>query len=145
MSYPYPQFYGGQPWQYQDQLSHKTADTILAKPNIRPVQKRYIEALLKSKRQVVAQSCDDFVEATIVHEMGHSLDSKVFRKYFKTSSNLDGLDIAESMEKYAGGISGYAVSQKEEYIAESFTAWWYGMTDELDPRLISIFEGAIKK
>ncbi len=21
MSYPYPQFYGGQPWQYQDQLS----------------------------------------------------------------------------------------------------------------------------
>lgn len=121
------------------------ADTILNKPGIRPNQKKYIEALVKSGRQVAAQSCDDFVEATIVHEMGHSLDSKVFRKYFKTSSNMEGLDIGVSMEKYAGGVSGYAVSTKEEYIAESFALWWYGMTDALDPDLVKIFEGAMKK
>lgn len=120
-------------------------NTILNKPGIRPAQKKYIEALVKSGRQVVAQSCDDFVESTIVHEMGHSLDSKVFRKHFKTSSNMDGLDIGVSMEKYAGGISGYAVSTKEEYIAESFASWWYGMTDALDPDLVKIFEGAMKK
>lgn len=121
------------------------ADTILNKPGIRPNQKKYIEALVKSGRQVVAQSCDDFVEATIVHEMGHSLDDKVFRKYFKTSSNMEGLDIGLSMEKHAGGISGYAVSTKEEYIAESFASWWYGNTDDLDPELVKIFEGCMKK
>ena len=121
------------------------ADTLLNKPGIRPVQKRYIEALVKSGRQVVAQSCDDFVEAAIVHEMGHSLDQKLFRKHFRSSSNMDGLDIGVSMEKYAGGISGYAVSSKEEYIAESFALWWYGMTDPLDPDLANIFEGAMKK
>lgn len=121
------------------------ADTLLNKPGIRPTQKKYVEALVRSGRQVVAQSCDDFVEATIVHEMGHSLDSKVFRKHFKTSSNMDGLDIGVSMEKYAGGISGYAVSTKEEYIAESFVSWWYGNTDALDPELVKIFEGSMKK
>lgn len=121
------------------------ADTLLTKSGIRPQQKTYIEALVKSGKQVTAQSCDDFVEATIVHEMGHSLDSKVFRKYFKTSSNMEGLDIGISMERYAGGISGYSVSTKEEYIAESFASWWYGMTDALDPDLVKIFEGAMKK
>ena len=121
------------------------ADILLNKPGIRPTQKKYIEALIKSGRQVTAQSCDDFVEATIVHEMGHSLDSKLFRKYFRTSSNMDGLDIGISMEKYADGVSGYAVSTKEEYIAESFALWWYGMTEPLDPDLIKIFEGAMKK
>ncbi len=77
--------------------------------------------------------------------MGHSLDSKLFRKHFKSLANIDGLDIGASMEKYAGGISGYAVSTKEEYIAESFAAWWYGMTDICDPELVKIFEGAMKK
>ena len=121
------------------------ADKLLNKPGIRPTQKQYIEALVNSGRQVVAQSCEDFVESTIVHEMGHSLDNKVFRKYFKTSTNMDGLDIGASMEKYAGKLSGYAVSQKEEYIAESFAAWWYGMTDVIDPELAKIFEGSMKK
>lgn len=121
------------------------ADTILSNPGIRPTQKKYIEALVKSGRQVVAQSFDDFAESTIVHEVGHSLDDKLFRKHFKKSSNMEGLDIGASMEKYAGGISGYAVSTKEEYVAESFASWWYGETDALDPELVKIFERCMKK
>lgn len=121
------------------------ADTLLRRTDIRPAQKLYLEALKKSGRQVVSQSIDDFVEATIVHEMGHSLDDKIFRKKFKSLRNPDGLDIGLSMEKYASGISGYASSKKEEYIAESFCAWWYGMTDILDPELVKVFEGAMKK
>lgn len=121
------------------------ADKLLKDGNLRPVQRKYIEALAKSGRQCVSQSLDDFVEATIVHEMGHSLDDKVFRKAFKSMSNPEGFDIVASMEKYGAGVSGYAVSKADEYVAESFTAWWYGMTDVVDPGLAKIFKGAMKK
>ena len=73
------------------------------------------------------------------------LDFKIFGKQFKSLSNPDGLDIAESMEKYASGVSGYATSSKKEYIAESFTAYWYGMTDILDPELVAVFERMRKR
>lgn len=121
------------------------ADEILQKPNLKAVQRDYIESLVKSGRQCVAQSAEDFTECTIVHELGHSLDNKLFRKRFKTLSNPDGFDIRASMERYASNISGYATSTKEEYIAESFAAWWYGMDDIVDPELARIFMGSMKK
>jgi hypothetical protein len=120
------------------------ADRVLESPTLAPRKRAYIEALVKSGRQCISQSAPDFVEATIVHELGHSLDEKVFRKYFKTLSNKEGLDIQESMERYGASVSGYAVTLANEYIAESFTAWWYGMADILDPALVRIFEGALK-
>ena len=46
------------------------------------------------------------------------------------------------MAKDAGNISEYAVSTNAEYIAESFSAFWYGKTDILDPDLVKIFQGA---
>lgn len=106
----------------------------------------YIDALLNTKRQCVSQSYD-FVEGTFVHECGHALDDKLFRKRIIEAfggrisySNA----LSESRHTYGGGISGYAVADNQEYIAESFAAWWFGEGDKLDPVIRTIFEGAIK-
>ena len=117
----------------------KGADTLLGNSALREKQRVYIEALKKTGVQCFSQTAGlDFVEATFVHESGHLLDDKIFRKLFKEK----GFDISASMAKYAGNISGYAVSTNAEYIAESFSAFWYGKTDILDPELVKIFQGA---
>lgn len=109
-------------------------------------KRTYIEALLNTGRQCVSQSYD-FVEGTIVHESGHMLDDKLFRKTMKDiDSPLSKLsELTKSREKYGGKISGYAVASNNEYIAESFTAWWYGETEKIDPELVRVFEEAKKK
>ena len=105
----------------------------------------YIETLLRTKRQCVSQS-HDFVEGTFVHESGHMLDDKIFRKVMKETDSPLGKfgGLGDSRRKYGPNISGYAVSTDQEYIAESFTAWWYGETDILDPEVVYIFEEAKK-
>ena len=65
-------------------------------------------------------------------------------KAIKSFMKKEGFDVMESKEKYASNISGYATSDANEYIAESFCAWWYGEKDILDPELVKIFEGALK-
>lgn len=111
-------------------------------------KKEYIEALLRTSRQCVAQS-HDFVEGTFVHECGHMLDDKMFRKEIASvlgGTNITGAKLlAESRAKYGGGISGYAISSNQEYIAESFTAWWYGEGDKCDPVIVGVFERMMKK
>ena len=125
-----------------DDLLHTVlngVDTLLGKSGLRETQRIYLEALKKTGVQCFSQTAGlDFTEATFVHESGHLLDDKIFRKLFKEK----GFDISASMAKYAGNISGYAVSTNAEYIAESFTAFWYGKTDVLDPDLVKIFQGA---
>lgn len=114
-------------------------DALLRKQWLREKQRAYLEALRKTGVQCFAQTAGlDFAEATFVHESGHLLDDKIFRKLFKEH----GFDISASMGKYAGNISGYATSTNAEYIAESFSAFWYGKTDILDPDLVKIFQGA---
>jgi hypothetical protein len=107
------------------------------------MKRTHLEAVLRTGRQCVSQSYD-FVEGTFVHESGHMLDDKLFRKVMKaTDSPLSKMNaIGESRAAFGGGISGYAVTDNNEYIAESFTAWWYGETDKLDPELVRIFEEA---
>lgn len=106
----------------------------------------YIDALLNTKRQCVSQSYD-FVEGTFVHECGHALDDKMFRKKmieaFGGSVKYNDA-LSESRHAYGGNISGYAVADNHEYIAESFTAWWFGEGDKIDPAIKAVFEGAIK-
>ena len=78
------------------------------------------------------------------------LDDKVFRKIYDTVFGTTGVfegalkAISESRMKYGVNISGYAISNNHEYIAESFCAWWYGETDILDPAIIKVFETAMK-
>ena len=113
-------------------------------------QKRlYVETLLRTGRQCVSQSYD-FFEASIVHEGGHMLDDKVFRKIYDTIFGTSGVYngagkyIAESRMKYGINISGYAIANNQESIADSFCAWWYGETDILDPAIVKVFETAMK-
>ena len=112
-------------------------------------QRTYIETLLRTGRQCVSQS-HDFVEGTFVHESGHLLDDKVFRKVYGDvfgtgeSSHKAAEAISESRMKYGVNISGYAVANNQEYIAESFAAWWYGETNILDPNMIRMFERVLK-
>ena len=125
-----------------DDLLHTVLDGIdilLEKPALKEKQRVYLKALKKTGVQCFSQTAGlDFAEATFVHESGHMLDDKMFRKMYKEK----GFDVSASMAKYAGNISGYAVSSNAEYVAESFTAYWYGKTDILDPDLVDIFQGA---
>ena len=77
----------------------------------------------------------------MIHELGHYLDDRIFTKARKEI----GFDLSVSFEKYSGKISAYATSNKQEYVAESFAAWWKGESDVLDPELVKIFEGSKKK
>ena len=99
---------------------------------------RYLEALKRTGRTNVF--APDAYGSTI-HEMGHYLDDQIFRKAFKEK----GFDLSASFGKYSGGISGYATATQQEYIAESFAAYWKGETDILDPDLVDIFKGLRKK
>jgi SPP1 gp7 family putative phage head morphogenesis protein len=98
----------------------------------------YLKAMKKTGRSNVYMA-DAY--GTTIHEMGHYLDDSLFHKMFSES----GFDLHESFSMYSGGISGYATSSKQEYIAESFAAYWKGETDIIDPDLLKIFEGAKKK
>ena len=112
-------------------------DTAIAKT--KPgVSLRYLEALKRTGRTNVF--APDAYGSTI-HEMGHYLDDQIFRKAFKEK----GFDLSASFEKYSGGISGYATATQQEYIAESFAAYWKGETDILDPDLVDIFKEMMKK
>ena len=108
-------------------------------------KREYVETLLKTGRQCVSQSYD-FVEGTFVHEAGHMMDDKAFRRIMKEMDSplAKGSGLAESKAKFAKNISGYATATQQEYIAESFAAWWYGETDILDPELVKVFERAKK-
>ena len=99
---------------------------------------RYLEALKQTGRTSVF--APDAYGSTI-HEMGHYLDDQIFRKKFKEK----GFDLSASFEKYSGGISGYATATQQEYIAESFSAYWKGETNILDPDLVNIFKETRKK
>lgn len=111
-------------------------------------KKDYIETLLRTGRQCVSQSYD-FVEGTFVHECGHMMDDKIVRREliqtFGGSNVRYGDMLAESRAKYGGQISGYAISDNQEYIAESFAAWWFGEGEKCDPMIVDVFERLVKK
>lgn len=102
------------------------------------VQLRYVEALKATGRTNVNEP-DAY--GSMVHELGHYLDDRVFKKAEKET----GFDLSASFEKYSGKISAYATSNKQEYVAESFAAYWNGEEDILDPELVKIFERGKKK
>ena len=94
--------------------------------------RRYIKGLKESGRSNVDVSpYGDFV-----HECGHYLDDTLFSKHYKEF----GIDLDASYEKYSSTISGYATANKHEYIAESFTAYWVGERERVDPDLVGLFE-----
>lgn len=111
-------------------------------------KREYLQALLTTRRQCVSQSYD-FVEGTFVHECGHMLDDRMFHRALVEAFGGESFGfsdlLADSRHKYGGGISGYAIADNHEYIAESFTAWWFGEGDRIDPVIRSVFEGMVRK
>lgn len=100
-------------------------------------QLEYAEALKASGRSNVS-GADPY--GTMVHEIGHYLDDMLFRKEMKAR----GFDLSDSYASYSKNISAYAAETVNEYVAESFAAYWKGERDRLDPDLIAIFEGTRK-
>lgn len=87
-----------------------------------------IERSKVSGRATVPES----IEEAIHHELGHMMERKVYQ-----SPLWD--DVVADMPKYADKISGYAGSDKSEYVAESFASYLKG--EKLcDPNLVRIFE-----
>lgn len=97
------------------------------------LQLRYLKALKNTGRTNVFEP-DAY--GTTIHELGHYLDDQIFTKAAKES----GLDMAESFNNYSGKISAYATSSRQEYVAESFSAYWKGEKDIIDPKLFDLFE-----
>lgn len=97
------------------------------------LQLRYLKALKNTGRTNVFEP-DAY--GTTIHELGHYLDDQIFTKAAKES----GLDITESFNNYSGKISAYATSSRQEYVAESFAAYWKGEKDIIDPKLFDLFE-----
>jgi hypothetical protein len=79
---------------------------------------------------------DNITEA-LTHEFGHALEKQV-----KKHDLWD--KVEKDMQTYAPKISGYATTQKGEYIAESFASWQKG-EKFADPNLIKIFESLRRK
>ena len=99
---------------------------------------RYLEALKKTGRTNV--SPPDAYGST-VHELGHYLDDQLFRSAMKET----GFDLQKSFGTFSSGISAYATANTQEYVAESFTAYWLGEPEKVDPALIRIFQKVQKK
>ena len=56
-----------------------------------------------------------------------------------------GFDLQKSFGTFSSGISAYATANTQEYVAESFTAYWLGEPEKVDPALIRIFQKVQKK
>ena len=100
-------------------------------------QLAYVEALKASGRANVSGG-DPY--GTMVHELAHYLDDTLFRRVFKEA----GFDLRSSYEQFSVNVSASATESNQEYVAESFLAYWNGEADRLDPKLVEIFEGARK-
>lgn len=79
----------------------------------------------------------DNITDALTHEFGHALEKQIKKHELWENVKRD-------METYAPKISGYATTDKSEYIAESFASWMKG-EEYADPNLIKIFESLKRK
>ena len=81
---------------------------------------------------------DNSIEGMITHEIGHHLSyMPEINKALSAVQNTD-------WEEYARHLSGYANHSFGEYVAESWTAYYNGETNLVQPELVKIFEGLKK-
>lgn len=80
---------------------------------------------------------DNSLEGMITHEYGHYLSTAINPKADVVSKITDGM--GDHL------ISGYSQHNVREYLAESFTEYERGDRSKLDPAVIELFEGAIKR
>ena len=77
---------------------------------------------------------DDSIEGMITHEVGH------FISYGDSNKEFSEIAKGEDWKEYASTLSGYANASFGEYVAESFTAYFNGETDKLQPEMVKIFD-----
>lgn len=94
---------------------------------------KVLENSITSGRGTVPDNMEDIVN----HELGHCLE-----RFIKQADNYD--DIMANMEEFAPKISGYAVDNFNEYIAESFCSYKKG-EEIVDPELIKAFKELERK
>ena len=94
------------------------------------------EAYKAAGKSLVGNTPEDF----ITHEIGHHISyiGKVNKSLYDIQRNDD-------WRKYAKKLSGYANHSFGEYFAESFAAYCKGERSKLQPAIIDIFEGLLKK
>lgn len=103
------------------------------KSNMSPRALKVLENSVISGRGTVPDNMEDIVN----HELGHCLE-----RFIKQADNYD--DIMANMEEFAPKISGYAVDNFNEYIAESFCSYKKG-EEIVDPELIKAFKELERK
>lgn len=116
----------------------------LMKDMLEHPEKYDFNKLSKAARTVIENSkisgrgtVPDNITEALTHEFGHALEKQV-----KKHELWD--KVEKDMQTYAPKISGYATTQKGEYIAESFASWQKG-EKSADPNLIKIFESLRRK
>ena len=80
---------------------------------------------------------DNSLEGMITHEYGHYLSIAINPKADVVAKITDGM--GDHL------ISGYSQHDVNEYLAESFTEYERGNRSKLDPAVIELFEGVIKR
>ena len=81
---------------------------------------------------------DNSLEGMITHEIGHHIS-------YMTNINRELSQLQTSdWKEYAKNLSGYANHSFGEYVAESWTAYYNGDIEKVQPELIKIFDGLKK-
>ena len=92
--------------------------------------KEKAEQYLTAGRSLV----DESIEGMVTHEVGHVISFGEYNKEFADIGKND------DWKEYAVNISGYANSSYGEYLAESFTAYFNGEYDLIQPEVKDLFD-----
>lgn len=115
----------------------KSFDYVIANMDVLSgSQLEIAKAYEKAGRSLV----DDTINGMVSHEIGHHISymQDINRELAEISRN-------DEWKNYAENLSGYANHTFGEYVAESFSAYYKGETDNLQPEIITLFEGLRKK
>lgn len=96
--------------------------------------------LAKTYQKAGRSLVDSTVNGMVTHEVGHHIT-------YMPDINKAVAEIQKSdtWKEYAQELSGYANHSFGEYMAESFSAYYKGEEDKIQPELLKIFEGLRKK
>ena len=75
------------------------------------------------------------VEDMITHEIGHHISYMS-----EVNKELSAISKTDEWKEYASKLSGYSNRSFGEYVAESFSAYYNGERDKLQPQIIDIFD-----
>ena len=96
---------------------------------------RLLKVVIENAKSSGRATVPETIQEAVFHEFGHFWEDHMSRDEWNS--------LAENMSEYGSKISGYAASDKHEYIAESFASYMKG-EDRIDPKLRTWFDGRRK-